>query len=330
MLQIAGVILNLALDISLAKGWADKIPNGLVIVLYILSILPFAYWVITHEKTLRQREWLKDRFRNYTLSSVAVIIVLGFVVVSTVVVVAPRLWRLLTPAIPVSKAQPSKEQQRQSLNEQSDTSSKTTQIESPKAAAELIPTTPKKKHKQSASSPKVSAKPPEQPGVSTVGDNSPAVGSISQGAGSALSINQQGGITAGTINVGAEPCRWKSLTDHDYIAIASKVASIPAKLYVAIPPSNDDAARFAGYTVSSLSHYGHWNTDDFEQANSSMWVNHPGITIIVRDAKALNDPNSPAVRLKGAIESLKLTVHTYEVKSLSAEDDLGLWVGACE
>jgi len=58
MLQIAGVILNLALDISLAKGWADKVPNALVIGLYSLSILPLVYWAITHEKTLRQREWL--------------------------------------------------------------------------------------------------------------------------------------------------------------------------------------------------------------------------------------------------------------------------------
>jgi hypothetical protein len=38
------------------------------------------------------------------------------------------------------------------------------------------------------------------PSVSASENNSPAVGSITQGSGSALSINQQGGITAGTIN----------------------------------------------------------------------------------------------------------------------------------
>jgi hypothetical protein len=36
--------------------------------------------------------------------------------------------------------------------------------------------------------------------VSSSGTNSPAIGSITQGPGSAVSINQQGGITAGTVN----------------------------------------------------------------------------------------------------------------------------------
>lgn len=42
------------------------------------------------------------------------------------------------------------------------------------------------------------------------GNNSPAIGSISQGAGSALSVNQQGGITAGTVNLGPPPITIKS------------------------------------------------------------------------------------------------------------------------
>ena len=45
---------------------------------------------------------------------------------------------------------------------------------------------------------------PKNSSVSTTGDNSPATGSISQqDTGSAVSINQQGGITAGTINLAA-------------------------------------------------------------------------------------------------------------------------------
>jgi len=39
-------------------------------------------------------------------------------------------------------------------------------------------------------------------GSCAAGDNSSAVGAITQGAGSALSVNQQGGITAGTVNLG--------------------------------------------------------------------------------------------------------------------------------
>src|SRR5712664_3201827 len=40
----------------------------------------------------------------------------------------------------------------------------------------------------------------EAPSVSSSGADSPAIGSITQGPGSALSVNQQGGITAGTVN----------------------------------------------------------------------------------------------------------------------------------
>jgi hypothetical protein len=42
-------------------------------------------------------------------------------------------------------------------------------------------------------------------GVGVSGDKIPVIGGITQGAGSALSINQQGGITAGTVNLGPPP-----------------------------------------------------------------------------------------------------------------------------
>jgi Flp pilus assembly protein TadD len=42
---------------------------------------------------------------------------------------------------------------------------------------------------------------PQHASARTSGPNSPAVGSIQQGPGSALSIGQQGGMTAGTINI---------------------------------------------------------------------------------------------------------------------------------
>jgi len=47
--------------------------------------------------------------------------------------------------------------------------------------------------------------PKKQSGASTSGDDSPAVGSVTQGDGSAFSVNQRGGITAGTINLGPPP-----------------------------------------------------------------------------------------------------------------------------
>jgi hypothetical protein len=47
---------------------------------------------------------------------------------------------------------------------------------------------------------------PPAPSVSSSGSQSPATGGITQGQGSALSFNQQGGITAGTVNI-APPAR---------------------------------------------------------------------------------------------------------------------------
>lgn len=41
----------------------------------------------------------------------------------------------------------------------------------------------------------------------TTGNNSPPVGSVTQGSGSALSVNQQGGITVGTINLESPPLK---------------------------------------------------------------------------------------------------------------------------
>ncbi len=104
MLPIAGVILNLALNVSLAKGWADKVPNTVVVGLYILSLLPIAIWVVTHEKL---RVWLQGRFRDHTLTSVGISVILAFVVVSTVFVVGPRVWKLLPSATsPVATSAP--------------------------------------------------------------------------------------------------------------------------------------------------------------------------------------------------------------------------------
>jgi hypothetical protein len=51
--------------------------------------------------------------------------------------------------------------------------------------------------------PKATLKAPEAkqaPSASSSGTNSPAIGSITQGSESAVSVNQQGGITAGTVN----------------------------------------------------------------------------------------------------------------------------------
>src|ERR1035438_6948320 len=50
----AGLILvSAASQIALAKGWADWIPDWVVIALYLIAVIPIAYWAVSHNK-LRQ------------------------------------------------------------------------------------------------------------------------------------------------------------------------------------------------------------------------------------------------------------------------------------
>jgi hypothetical protein len=138
-------------------------------------------------------------------------------------------------------------------------------------------------------------------------------------------------IIGGSNTVNCEttpPCPWQALTDKDYIRIASKVAGNNATVYIAMRPSDDDAAKFAGYMASALDHYGHWDTSNFEEAHGSFWTLHPGITVIAKDSSAFDDKDSAASRLKTAIESVGLSVHKKPVPTLS--NDVGLWVGKCE
>jgi hypothetical protein len=81
--QIAGALVNLALDIALVKGWADRIPNGVVFILFSLSIAPIVFWTVTHEKLLRQREWTKAKFRQHPIKSSAVAAVLILPIIFT-------------------------------------------------------------------------------------------------------------------------------------------------------------------------------------------------------------------------------------------------------
>jgi hypothetical protein len=65
------------------------------------------------------------------------------------------------------------------------------------------PSAPTPNKSNNSIKPKAQAKTPkikQAPSVSSSGTHSPAIGSITQGPGSAVSINQQGGITAGTVN----------------------------------------------------------------------------------------------------------------------------------
>jgi hypothetical protein len=71
------------------------------------------------------------------------------------------------------------------------------------------------------------------------------------GASCAMSTGQQGGIIAGTI-IGTPPCPWGMLAKKDFVKVARFLSSSRSRIYIAIQPSNDNAARFAGYLQPAL------------------------------------------------------------------------------
>src|ERR1700674_41417 len=73
-------LMNLAFNISLAKGAAESVPNWLVITLWIVPILPLVWWLLTHEKLRRQKEWIKERFKEKPWSSVLAALAMFLVV----------------------------------------------------------------------------------------------------------------------------------------------------------------------------------------------------------------------------------------------------------
>ena len=51
-LPVAGVILNLALNLTIAKEWTKRLPDWVVVGLWILSLVPLGYWLWTNPKAL--------------------------------------------------------------------------------------------------------------------------------------------------------------------------------------------------------------------------------------------------------------------------------------
>jgi hypothetical protein len=52
--------------------------------------------------------------------------------------------------------------------------------------------------------------------------------------------------------------------------------------------------------------------------------------VIARDKDDFSDLTKPAAKLRNAIQSMGIAIHTEQVATLNIDDDLGLWVGACK
>jgi hypothetical protein len=93
VLLIAGALVNLAVGIALAKGWADKIPDSIVFALFALSLASIIYWIVTHEKLLTHRENLRQLFRHSPWSTSIVGLVLASAIIVSCAIGGEWLYR---------------------------------------------------------------------------------------------------------------------------------------------------------------------------------------------------------------------------------------------
>ena len=91
--------------------------------------------------------------------------------------------------------------------------------------------------------------------VNTSGKESPAVGSITQGAGSALSFNQKGGVTAGTI-IGAITPPPRVLSDEQVAELKAAVGGFPDTILIFYAERDEEAFHFAQQIGDSLTGWG--------------------------------------------------------------------------
>jgi hypothetical protein len=147
------------------------------------------------------------------------------------------------------------------------------------------------------------------------------------GGNCAQTSGQQGGITAGIV-IGTPPCPWKKITNASAVKMASPLSSSRATISITFQSGNEDATHLGKQLEASLRQIAHWNIGNLEAAISSDWDQAPGVTLVVRDAKVFDDETSDAAKLKRALHSLGIDVHTKESAPLA--NALHLLVGPCE
>ena len=196
--------------------------------------------------------WLRPRMKKHSWTrdhklALGILICSGVAAFAAVLVV-PEFRRLshLEKPEDAPQVQPEKQTSTPSGTESSATPARTSEPSKPAAS----------KQKESGPTRKttttVTAQKPKSPSQAThtPGANSPAVGSITQGAGSALSINQQGGITAGVVNV--DTSRRLSRSAIDAIKSFRDVCATLPLVNVTASNANQEAQRYAYDFVEAL------------------------------------------------------------------------------
>jgi hypothetical protein len=104
LLTVALFMLNVAFQLSQAKGWAGFVPDGVVIALWILPVVPLAIWLLTHERLRGSRAKLKAVYDVKPYRTVAAILLMFSLIGYSTYEIVVKSWALLHqqsgPAMP--------------------------------------------------------------------------------------------------------------------------------------------------------------------------------------------------------------------------------------
>jgi hypothetical protein len=91
ILSGALLVLSTATNLWISKH-AQDVPDAVIIGLFIIPLLPLAWWVYTHEKALRSRQRILNILRTRFMFSLLVVVVVGAIVGASLAGVGYTLW----------------------------------------------------------------------------------------------------------------------------------------------------------------------------------------------------------------------------------------------
>lgn len=86
---------NLALALTTAK-YGASVPDGLIIALWIIPLIPLGYWAYTHPKLIIHRQWLEGRYRGKPIPTLVVGLVVLAIIGICLIGATHKIWGKLS------------------------------------------------------------------------------------------------------------------------------------------------------------------------------------------------------------------------------------------
>jgi hypothetical protein len=203
--------MTIAFQLTMAKYGAD-VPDLWLLVLWLLPLAPFGWWLYTHDKLQTRREKMKRYFRLHPWASIGVTLATLVIVGSCIAGVSYTGWKMLTERHLHASVETAPRQQAPFPQTQPSQG-----IDETKAAPPPVESSPQVKPIPRAKAPKapsvgITKVVPQSKQMAFSGGDAraPSMPPIKQDCGGgncAATVGQQGGITAGQINLGPPPAR---------------------------------------------------------------------------------------------------------------------------